>query len=142
MEKEQNKPRLKFPLLTRHKEKVRFVMVGGTNTVLDFLIYGLLVNVLGIFVVMGNMISTAIVLCVSFGLNYKFVWESKKSKRETAPKFVAMSLFSAWVIQSGIIWLIVSIFGEGDVINLLAKVAGICVGMIANFCGYKYIFRS
>ena len=130
------------PLLVNHKEKVRFVLVGGINAVVDFVIYGLLANVLGLVVVAASMISTAItVLGVSFGLNYKFVWKSKKSKRETAPRFVAVSLFSAWVVQSGIIWLITSLFGSDDVTNLVAKVVGICVGTIFNFLGYRYIFR-
>ena len=105
------------------------------------MIYGLLTNVLGFFAVLSNMISTLVVLGVSFGLNYKFVWESKKSKRETAPRFAVISLFSAWVVQSGIIFLIVTIFGGGDMVNLIAKIAGICMGTIFNFLGYRYIFR-
>ena len=120
---------------------MRFLLVGGTNTVIDFAIYGLLVNVLGLFVVFANMISTVIVLSISFTLNYKFVWESKKSKRETAPKFAAISLFTAWVIQSGLIFLIVTMFGSDETVNLIAKLVGICVGTICNFFGYRYIFR-
>jgi len=142
MEKNHNKLLEVRPLFEKHKEKVRFVIVGGVNTVVDFTIYGLLVNVLGLFAVFANMISTIVVLCISFWLNYKFVWESKKSKRETAPKFVMMSLFSAWVIQSGIIWIIVTIFGADDMVNLLAKIVGICMGTITNYLGYRYIFRS
>ena len=127
--------------LLKYKAEIKFVMVGGFNTVVDFVIYGLLTNLVGIEVVVANMISTAIVLTISFGLNYKFVWESKKSKRETAPKFVAVSLFSAWVIQSGVIWIVVSMFGEGEMMNLVAKVVGIGAGTISNYLGYKYIFR-
>ncbi|MCL1839702.1 GtrA family protein [Candidatus Saccharibacteria bacterium] len=142
MEKRSPKQRIvEHPLYVRHRDKVRFMMVGGVNTVLDFTIYGLLVSVLGFFAVVANMISTVIVLTISFGLNYKFVWQSKKSKRETAPRFVIISLFSAWVVQSGIIWIIVTIFGTDDVISLLAKVVGICAGTITNYLGYRYIFR-
>jgi len=129
------------PLYVKHKEKVRFLLVGGTNTVLDFTIYGLLANWLGLFLIAANLISTAICMTVSFVLNYHFVWESKKSKRETAPRFVVVSLFSAWVIQSGIIVAVAGIFGTSDMVNLLAKMMGICAGMICNFLGYRYIFR-
>jgi len=128
-------------LYEKHKEKVRFVLVGGVNTAVDFTVFGLLANVLGIFAVVANMISTAVVMIISFVLNYNFVWQSKKSKRETAPKFVAVSLFSAWVVQSVVIFLIVTIFGRDEMTNLAAKIAGIVAGTITNFLGYKYIFR-
>jgi putative flippase GtrA len=141
MIKKLKKHLLENHLYLKHKEKVKFAMVGGMNTVLDFTIYGVLVHFFGVFVVVANLISTAICMVTSFVLNYNFVWESKKSKRETAPKFVALSMFTAWVVQSGVIWLIVTIFGGDDVVNLLAKVGGICVGMVCNYIGYKYIFR-
>jgi len=129
------------PLYMKHKEKVRFLLVGGINTLLDFTLYGLLVNLLGVFEIAANMISTTVCMTISFVLNYHFVWESKKSKRETAPRFAIISLFSAWVVQSGVIWIIVSIFGHDDGVSLMAKVVGICAGTITNYLGYKYIFR-
>lgn len=129
------------PLYVKHGEKLKFLLVGGANTILDFTIYGLLVGALGVVAVGANMISTTICMAVSFVLNYRFVWESKKSKRETAPKFVAVSLFSAWIVQSGIIWVVTAIFGGEDLVSLVAKVIGIGVGMISNYLGYKYIFR-
>jgi putative flippase GtrA len=131
----------KNPLYIRHQEKVKFGLVGGINTVLDLIIYGFLVKALGIFVVAANIISTSIVLLVSFALNDSFVWKSKKSRRETAPRFVMMSLFSAWVVQSGIIWIVVNVFGGSDTMNLVAKLMGIGAGMVSNYFGYKYIFR-
>ncbi|MFV0484924.1 MAG: GtrA family protein [Candidatus Saccharimonadales bacterium] len=129
------------PLYKKHGEKVKFLFVGGLNTVLDFLIYGLLANILGVYVIIANMISTLICMTASFFLNYNFVWKSKKSKRQTAPRFLAVSLISAWVIQSGIIWIATSIFGTADLTNLIAKIIGIGCGMIFNFFGYKYIFK-
>lgn len=129
------------PLYKKHSEKLKFLFVGGLNTVLDFLIYGLLANVFGIFVVIANMISTLICMTVSFFLNYNFVWKSKKTKLQTAPRFLLVSLISAWVIQSGIIWLATTIFGTADLTNLIAKIIGIACGTIFNFFGYKYIFK-
>ena len=128
-------------LYKKHSEKFKFLFVGGINTVLDFLIYGLLANILGVYVVIANMISTLICMTVSFFLNYNFVWKSKKSKKQTAPRFLAVSLVSAWIIQSGIIWVITTIFGASDFTNLIAKIIGISCGMIFNFFGYKYIFK-
>ena len=116
-------------------------MVGGINFTLDFLIFSLLANVLGMFAVAANIVSTCICMVVSFILNYNFVWRSKKSKRETAPRFVAVSLFSAWVVQSVVIWVVVGTFGDSEVMNLVAKVLGVGVGAISNYLGYKLIFR-
>ncbi len=129
------------PLVLKHKEKIKFVLVGGVNFVLDFLIFSLLANVLGLFAVGANIISTSICMVVSFVLNYNFVWRSKKSKRETAPRFVAVSLFSAWVVQSLTIWVVLHIFGDSEVMNLVAKVLGVGLGTISNYFGYKLIFR-
>ena len=131
-------------LYEKHKEKIRFGLVGGANTILDFGIYGLLANWLGVPVLAANMISTAACMVVSFLLNYNFVWQSKKSKRETAPRFVTVSLFSAWVVQTVIIFLVVGILGKSemseDLMNLGAKVLAVGGGMVTNYCGYKYIF--
>lgn len=129
------------PLYVKHQEKIRFVLVGGTNTVIDFTIYGLLANIFGVYAVVANMISTVICMVVSFFLNYRFVWKSKKSKKETAPKFVAMTLCSAWVVQSGVIFVVTQIFGDDWIMTLVAKALGIGVGMICNYLGYKFIFR-
>lgn len=129
-------------LYLKHKEKVRYMMVGGVNTAADFAIYGLLANVFGVFAVVANLISTGIVVVLSFLLNYSFVWESKKSRRETAPKFVAVSLFSAWIVQSIVIWIVISLAGDNDSTRLIAKVLGIFAGTVSNYLGYKHIFRS
>lgn len=129
------------PLYLKHQEKIRFVLVGGVNTLIDFAIYGVLANLFGLYAVVANIISTTICMAVSFVLNYKFVWKSKKSKLETAPKFILVSLFSAWVVQSLTIGAIVGIFGDGDLVALIAKVVGIGLGMVCNFLGYRVVFR-
>ena len=96
--KEKLKKLESHPLIKKHGEKIKFVLVGGFNTVLDFCLFGLLANIIGIPKELANIISTTICIIISFLLNYKFVWKSKKSKKETAPGFVIVSLFSAWVV--------------------------------------------
>ena len=132
---------LGHPLYLKHREKIKFALVGGFNFLLDLVIYGLLANVLGVQIVVANVISTSICIAMSFILNYRFVWKSKKGAKKTAPRFVAVSLFSAWVVQSLTISVVAGIFGEGDVINLVAKMLGVGLGMITNYFGYKLIFR-
>ena len=66
------------PLVKKHAEKIRFVLVGGFNTVFDFCLFSLLTNLLSFPKEIANIISTSICITISFILNYKFVWKSKK----------------------------------------------------------------
>ena len=140
MKKYLNKIR-NWGLVQKHWTLLKFALVGGTNTLLDFVVYGILANAAGLPAIAANTISTSICMVISFFLNYQFVWESKKSRLETAPRFLLMSLFSAWVVQNGIIWLVTSIAGDGEVINLAAKILGIVGGSVSNYFAYKLIFK-
>jgi putative flippase GtrA len=136
------------PLYLKHKEFVKFFIVGVANTLLDFLLFGLFANVVGIFPVVANILSTAICMCVSFALNSKFVWKTKRSIRETAPKFFAVTIFTAWVVQGIVIFLITSFFPrfwilENEaILNMIAKICASGAGMIVNFFGYRLIFKE
>ena len=140
--KEKLKKLNEHQLIKKHGEKIKFVLVGGFNTILDFCIYALLANIIGLPKEIANIISTSICIAVSFILNYKFVWKSKKSKKETAPGFLIVSLFSAWVVQNIAINAVTFILGENGVTKLIGKVFGSICGMISNYFGYKLVFRG
>lgn len=129
-------------LVKKHGEKIRFLIVGGFNTVLDFAIFGLLANVLGVDKVISNIISTAICVTISFILNFKFVWKSEKSIKSTAIGFLVVSLFSAWVVQSIVITVVSAILGNSGIANLIAKAFGSATGMVTNYFGYKFVFKK
>jgi putative flippase GtrA len=139
---------LKHPLYLKHKEKVKFMAVGVGNTVLDFLLYGVLANLVGLPAVVANTVSVTICIIVSFVLNTKFVWQSKKTMKKTLVPFFAVSIFSGWVIQGGGIWLVTSllsgwwIFGTEWFSNLFAKAVACSVALVFNYLGYKYIFTD
>lgn len=140
--KEKLKKLEKHPLVKKHGEKIKFVLVGGFNTVLDFCIFGLLANIIGIPKELANIISTTICISVSFILNYKYVWKSPKSKRETAPGFLIVSLFSAWVVQNIAINIATIPLGENNITKLIGKAFGSICGMVSNYFGYKLVFRG
>lgn len=140
--KEKLKKLKKHPLVQKHGEKIRFVLVGGFNTVLDILIYGFFANIVHVEPVIANIISTAICVTISFILNYKFVWKSEKSLKTTAVGFLAVSLFSAWVVQSIVITVVLAIFGDSDFVKIVAKLCGSATGMITNYFGYKIVFKD
>ena len=130
------------PLIKKHAEKIRFVLVGGFNTVLDFCIFGFLTNIAGLPKEVANIISTSICITISFVLNYKFVWKSKKNLYQTAPGFLIVSLFSAWVVQNLAINIVTWIFQENSITKLVGKAFGSICGMISNYFGYKLVFRG
>lgn len=125
----------------KHQELAKFILVGVVNTVSDFLLFLLLANVIGIQPVVANVISVGICMCISFVLNMKYVWKSKRAVRETAPRFFAVTIFSGWVVQGVIIW-VFTLLGESWIINMVAKMAAIGVGMTINFLAYSMIFKE
>ena len=126
----------------KHGEKIRYFVVGCFNTVLDFCIYGLLANIIGIPQILASIISTTICVSISFILNYKFVWRSSKSLKYTIVGFLVVSFFSAWVGQSIAINLTLLVLGESWFTNLVAKAFGSLCGMVTNYLGYKYVFKT
>ena len=136
-------------LFSKHGQKIRFVMVGAINTVCDMFLFLLFANVLGIYIIAANIFSTGITLILSFILNYSFVWRSKKSKLSTAPKFLVSTLFTAWGVQNAVIWLATTTLGgrwifEGNdnLLNIVAKICAIGIGMVINYLVYKLIFTE
>ena len=103
-------------------KKVRFVMVGGANTAIDFVFYNLLSKILGLALPVANMMSSFIAMLFSFFMNKKWTFrsDSKNYPREIVLFFV-FTIISIWVIQSGTIWLVESIFTEIDWQNFWAK---------------------
>ena len=132
----------KHPLVRKKKKKIKFVLVGGFNTVLDFCIFGFLANIINLPKELANIISTAICIAVSFLLNYKYVWRTKKSKKETAPGFLIVSLFSAWIVQNIAINIVTFTLGETSLTKLIGKAFGSASGMVSNYLGYKIVFRG
>ncbi len=125
---------------------LRYLLVGGTNTLLDFVLFALFANVLHLYAPLANVISTSIVVVISFLLNHRFVFKSEHSRARTVVQFVAITLFNGWVVQAGVIAIVVHFATPAStglpvwLINLTAKAIGTVFSMILNFLGYRYIF--
>ena len=84
----------------------RFVVVGVINTMVDFAALFALVGI-GVPRYMANIISTSAAFATSFAGNKSFTFQRKgRATRRQMFRFVIVTLFSIWVIATGIIALL------------------------------------
>ncbi|HET6746732.1 MAG TPA: GtrA family protein [Candidatus Saccharimonadales bacterium] len=146
-EKTANKQFIAF--VKRHASLMRFVFTGGLNTLIDFTLFALIANIIGVNPILASIISTGLTLIFSYFMNHYFVFRSQRKRRQTALQFLLVTLFNVWVIQSGIIFIVLHTFGfvqffqEHEwTFNMFAKLCGVAVSMVFNYVGYKMIFNE
>lgn len=129
------------------KKPLKFAIIGVANTGLDFLIMNILV-LLGINAIIANTISTGLAMTFSFFMNKKWTFDSKSKNyvREIILFFV-FTLFGLWVIQNGIIWLLVNYaphFGLNDALFLnIAKLIASPISLTWNYLTYdRFVFTT
>jgi putative flippase GtrA len=134
-------------LLKKHAEKIRFGIVGGFNTALDFGVLFLL-TFMGIDKIVANYFSTGVALIFSFIANKKFTFkeQSGNAKKQFA-LFLIVTLIGLWAIQPIIIWasstLLVS-YIPNEAINLfVAKLLATIASLIWNYLLYsRFVFKK
>jgi len=134
-------------LLKKHAEKLRFAVVGGLNTAIDFVILFTLVS-LGLPTIASNFLSTSAALIFSFFANKKFTF--KDNDKITGLQFVyflIITLFGLWIIQPVIIWSTESIIGHWTinsyVVLLISKVLATIASLIWNYLLYRrFVFKK
>lgn len=132
---------------------VRFLIVGGTLTLLDLALFQLFANVLHVSLfgvapeVAAVWIGTPIVILINFFVSRKFVWHTDVPMSKTIVPFFGLNLFSGVLVQSLVVSLVVSLLAavapsvSNDVVRLLAKCVAVGVGMVINFFGAKVLFK-
>jgi putative flippase GtrA len=131
-------------VMKNNQQKMRFVAVGGFNTLIDIgLLFAL--KTLGLPVITANLISTTIAFCFSFFANKKYTFKSTDTnvKREII-LFTIVTLFGLWVLQSVVIKLLTTIVPQelsDDAVLLGAKLIATVVTMIWNYVMYsRFVF--
>ncbi len=140
----------------------RFGLIGIVNTVIDFGIYNLLFNLVGLALIPANLISASVAMVFSFVANKSFVFRSKgKFSFKQAVTFLIISAIAVYGIQNLFIYvfakawpsglgtvygwfkpIIGGIFSREFVIDNGAKALGVATGMVWNFLLYKrFVFR-
>lgn len=129
-------------------QKVRFALVGSTNTLLDFSLFNLLLLLFHIPAVISNVITVSICITLSYALNHYFVFKHKTNlSLKSFKSFILVTGFSSLVIQTSVIWLyqvssntFTPIDSHIAAIGInTAKVVGVGLGMVWNFTLYKYV---
>lgn len=126
----------------------RYLVVGIANTALDLALFTTLAVGLGVRPVVANVVSTVVVMTVSFFLNRGWVFRAADAGIGAYAGFVAVTLFSGLVVQSLVILAVVdgaSALAPGvpdDLVVPAAKLAAIAVGMVCNFTGYRWVFGA
>ena len=123
-----------------------FSVIGGINTVLDFIILFVLTS-FGTKIFIANIFSTGTTFIISFLMNKKITFKSvSNNKKELIREmvlFILVTLFGLWVIQNIIISFTMPIF-ENLLKNkqlslLLSKFLATIFSLIWNFILYKKV---
>lgn len=129
--------------LEKHGDKIRFVIVGGANTALDFLVLFLFVN-LGVDKIVANYISTTVALVFSFFANKSFTFKNTtKNAKKQFLIFLVVTLAGLWILQPIIIWISSAILGpyitNEAVLLFVAKLIATVGSLIWNYLLYSRI---
>lgn len=130
-------------MIKNSSQKIRFVLVGGINTAIDFGLLFLLRS-LGLPVITSNIISTTVAFCFSFFANKKYTFKSTDTNiiREIL-LFVAITLFGLWVLQTIVIHLVTISFSglriSDSLLLFIAKLVATVASLIWNYTMYSRV---
>ena len=134
-------------VIKKHAEKLRFAVVGGANTLLDFSILFLLVA-LGLDRVPSNFISTGVAFIFSFFVNKSFTFKSTSGNvKKQFAIFLVITLFGLWVIQPIIIvateYLISDLGISDPVVLFIGKLIATVATLVWNYTLYsRFVFKT
>ena len=131
----------------KHGDKLRFAVVGGANTALDFILLFLFVN-LGIDKILANYFSTGASLIFSFFANKSFTFKNKtgNAKKQFAA-FLLVTITGLWVLQPIIIWVVTSALetqiSNDSILLFVAKLIATVGSLIWNYLLYsRLVFKK
>lgn len=134
-------------LLKKHAEKLRFAIVGGANTALDFALLFLFVA-LGLNSIAANYISTSIAFIFSFFVNKSFTFKSKGGNlKKQFALFIGITIIALWVIQPLLILAVTALLSplswNESLVLFIAKLVATVGSLIWNYIFYsRLVFKK
>lgn len=116
-----------------------FAAVGVVNTAIDFGLFALLHDPLGI--TWGNLVSTSAGMTFSFVVNGLLTFRAERLTWRHALTFVATTGTVLWVVQPVAIHLLLRVLPTGMPVEeeLVAKACTIGLSLVLNFLAYRFI---
>lgn len=133
--------------LKKHADKLRFAIIGGLNTAIDFVVLFVLVA-LGLPTIASNILSTSTALVFSFFANKTFTFkDGNKSTKKQFGVFLVITLFGLWILQPIVIegtrLIIDSWFSNSYIVLFIGKILATCVTLVWNYVMYKkFVFKK
>jgi putative flippase GtrA len=128
-------------------EKIRFCLVGGANTAIDFGIL-LALTTLGVPAPIANYPSSTVAVIFSFFANKKYTFKATgKNLKKEIVLFLVFTLIAAWALQPLTILLAQSILSPFNlpvtVSVIIAKIAATVVSLVWNYFTYsRFVFAQ
>lgn len=124
-------------------ESVRYIIIGGCTTFVDYAIYFLMDTVLQIDITVSNITSTALAIIFAYVTNKLYVFASRTTTRQELytefMKFIGSRL-ATMLLEIGGVFLFVNILGQD---SNLGKAETIVIVVIANYFLSKFlVFRK
>ena len=132
---------------------MKFTVVGGISFLVDFAVYGISCNVIGIHYIISGILGFVISVIVNYMLSMSFVFKSKEntSKQKEFVLFVVLSVIGL-IINSLILYICIdgiymysariqAIVAE-EPMNLVAKIIATAIVMIYNFISRKLLLEE
>jgi putative flippase GtrA len=120
---------------------VRFAGVGVCNTAIDWALFLLLHERLGI--TFANFCSSSAGMVFSFVVNGLFTFRAERLTLRQAGLFVATTGAVMWVAQPllihGWLWALDTVVDDGDLRLAAAKLASIACSLALNFAAYRLV---
>jgi putative flippase GtrA len=113
---------------------VRFATVGVVNTLIDLLLFWVLVAPLGILA--ANVVSTSAGMAFSFVANGRHTFGAARVTGQQALAFLATNALTMWLLQPLVI---VCAHGLAGTPLLPAKALALGVSVVTNFVLYRYV---
>ncbi|MBP5204634.1 GtrA family protein [bacterium] len=132
--------RIKKSSIKLIKQIIKFVIVGGIATVIDWFVYYILYNHLNISPLIANIISFCVSVIYNYTASVKWVFaiNKEKSKKRMFIEFMVFSIIGL-LITEGLLWIFIDKLSLNE---MLSKVISTGIVMVFNFITRKIFLEK